>query len=166
MDVDVRNQKGQALFEFIIFVPFLLVMLSTMLTVAASINGSINQQKATRSYLYFLLKGNSNVPDSNRMKKLTEGGLRNVGVFSIGWKERDINDQPISACYKIIPFGGTELEQTCEDSAPAGTEISNFIKPRTMYGLCGSSYTTQGGQIVNNDMIGNNTIATTCTIQP
>ena len=49
------KQQGQALVEFIIFLPFMLMMYTVVITLGDAINGSINQQKATRAYFYYRL---------------------------------------------------------------------------------------------------------------
>ena len=46
----VANRKGQAIFEFIIFLPILLILYGVLVSVSSAINGSINQQKATRGF--------------------------------------------------------------------------------------------------------------------
>jgi hypothetical protein len=46
------NQEGQAVFELLIFLPFLLFLYTIYYTAGNAINGSINQQKAVRGYFY------------------------------------------------------------------------------------------------------------------
>ena len=58
----LENSEGQAIFELILFMPFLVYFVTLLFTAGNSINGSINQQKAVRGYFYHLLKGNSNLP--------------------------------------------------------------------------------------------------------
>ena len=53
------NNEGQAIFETMLFVPVLLFFVAYIVRVGSAINSSINQQTVTRSYTYYLLKGNS-----------------------------------------------------------------------------------------------------------
>ena len=57
-----ERARGQALFEFIVFLPFLLFMLTIMFTVGNAINGSINQQKAVRRYFFTSTKATPPFP--------------------------------------------------------------------------------------------------------
>ena len=98
-----NNSKGQAMFEFIIFLPFVVVLFKMFLNIGGAINGSINQQKALRGYYYYLNKGNSYFPD----KKLLEDELSSfsqVGFYAVGYVEQLNGEIPIATCYKIEPF--------------------------------------------------------------
>ncbi|MCY4523174.1 MAG: hypothetical protein OXB84_00400, partial [Halobacteriovoraceae bacterium] len=59
MDVEKKKiySKGQALIELLVFFPFLILLIIAMLKLASAINGSINQQKAVRSYFFYLKIG-------------------------------------------------------------------------------------------------------------
>ncbi|MEK6626332.1 MAG: hypothetical protein AABY86_15285, partial [Bdellovibrionota bacterium] len=65
------NTRGQALFEFIIFAPLFLGLMSLMISISASINGGINQQKALRGYYYNVLKGNSIIESNFDIESLS-----------------------------------------------------------------------------------------------
>ena len=96
----VAKEKGQALIEFIIFLPFMLMMFMIVLTLGNAINGSINQQKAVRGYFYYRLQNNSqitrrNVPSIGTM----------MGHYMVGWADYIEGNAPVAPCYKLkMPF--------------------------------------------------------------
>jgi hypothetical protein len=55
------DQRGQALIELIIFLPLIFTLYGLIGGFANAINGSINQQKITRSYFYFRAQNSSNL---------------------------------------------------------------------------------------------------------
>jgi len=81
------DQKGQSVFEFIIFVPFLVFLFTIFYTCGSAINGSINQQKAVRGYFYSLVKGNSYVIGTQDLDIYKSKSMSQVGFFAIGWSE-------------------------------------------------------------------------------
>src|SRR5665648_323680 len=103
MKKKLNCQKGQALIELIVFLPLMITLYSVIGGFANAINGSINQQKVSRSYFYYRIQNNSTIPG---IKSGDYQNWRKFGMFYIGWKERFENaDQPVMPCYKIsIPF--------------------------------------------------------------
>lgn len=138
-----KNSEGQAIFELIVFLPFLVYFVTIMVTAGSAINGSINQQKATRGYFYYILKGNSNIPIRNDLNSLNSSGVERVSVFSIGWAEsRPSDGEQFGTCYEFSRLYST-TDETCEGKKiEPGKSI--FIKPFTMYGLCSATYVRQG----------------------
>ncbi len=134
-------QKGQALFEFIVFIPFMLVLITTMVTIVGSINASINQVKATRGYLYAILNNNSAGINSDLLRKYKDSyGLSVVGAYAIGWREQADGENSLASCFKISTFVGEKPEnEKCEDQVTEA--YSTFIKVKTMYGICTGTYT-------------------------
>ena len=139
------DQKGQAIFEFIIFLPFLLILLSIMITFATSINGSINQQKVTRGYFFYRAKGNSYIPSPHEVTST----LRLVSMRFVGWAERLEGSggagAPYAACYKMSSLIGFSNSETC-DSKLNGNTTTSFVKPKTVFGLCTNSYMYNGSE--------------------
>ena len=147
MDVKVKrknielNEAGQALIEFLLFVPFMMTLYSAVLTLATSINGSINQQKITRGYLYARIKHNSTVPVPNNIAFLN--GVTQVSMVQLGWREREINNTAVAPCYRIKTFLGNALDEECEERSGDSTFL---IRVKTAYGICGTTYNiTQDG---------------------
>ena len=137
------QQKGQALFEFIVFLPFLLFMLTIMFTVGNAINGSINQQKAVRRYFFHFYKGNSTLPMARDLNYFSEQGLRRVGAVSVGWREKSSKSGEIgdsfATCYRFSRLFGESDDDDCFN--PSINEgRSNFIRIYTQFGLCGETY--------------------------
>ncbi|MAW07089.1 MAG: hypothetical protein CME61_02280 [Halobacteriovoraceae bacterium] len=140
-DVKVRqiNKKGQAMFEFVIFLPFVIVLFKMFLNIGGAINGSINQQKTLRGYFYHTLRGSSYFPSLKTLDSSWKT-FSEAGFYAIGFSETLIDDKPISPCYKIEPFFGPDVDKCLE--RPKNNK-SQFIKPKTMYGLCGAHYRFQ-----------------------
>ena len=80
------REEGQALFEFVVFLPFLLFILVLMFTLGNAINGSINQQKAARRYFFYLNKGNSTLPNASNLRRICRRGA-GVGGGGFGGLE-------------------------------------------------------------------------------
>lgn len=137
-----KNNKGQALFEFIIFLPFVVVLFKMFLNIGGAINGSINQQKALRGYYFYLNRGNSYYPDQQTLN-VDLPSFSQVGFLAIGYSERlQSNITPMAPCYKIEPFFGDDFDKCLE--VPRENK-SQFIKPKTMFGLCGAVFVNNSG---------------------
>ncbi|MCT4642612.1 MAG: hypothetical protein N4A33_09995 [Bacteriovoracaceae bacterium] len=140
-----NSQKGQALFEFIAFIPFLLMLYSVALTIANSLNGSINQQKATRGYFFYRLQNDSTFPTPER-----SGGdaLNNFSEFSmsiIGWADKFEGQVPIAPCYKInLPIGDIQADK-CDSTYT--DDKTQFIRVGTVFGVCGASFIREGQHV-------------------
>lgn len=142
------DQKGQAIFEFIIFLPFMIFLYSIFYTAGNSINGSINQQKAVRGYYYNLLQGNSYINTYEDLRSLSsESGIRRVGFFAIGWREKEgaIPASSLAPCFSFASFLKEKSDEVCEDTTreiddKSGYSKSKFIRLFTFYGICGPVY--------------------------
>ena len=141
--------SGQSLFEFLLFTPFFILLLSTMITISGAINGAINQQKITRAYFFHLIKGNSAVPpleDLDGAPSHKTFGHSFVGTFAIGWMEKNQggnDNKPFATCYKmhdIATVGLTNDNCDVEDNGPS----SKFFRIFTVFGVCATSYQAQG----------------------
>jgi len=138
MDVK-KNQKGQALIELILFLPFMLMMYTVVVSLGDAIHASINQQKIARSYFYYRLQNNSQI---SKPQRGDGGGLINVnwkqfGHYFIGWSDYLNADNPIAPCFKLnLPFA-PGAGDTCEASYT--TETTQFVRVATVYGLCGAT---------------------------
>lgn len=139
------NNKGQALFEFIAFVPFLMILYSLTLTISNSLNASINQQKAARGYFYYLGQNDSRFPSPDR-----EGidSLDNFRIFSmsiIGWADSFEGLVPIAPCFELkMPVGDIEGD-SCENSYSENE--TQYIRVGTVYGVCGANYVREGERV-------------------
>lgn len=131
----LRNNKGQALIELIIFLPLIVTLYSVIGGFASSINGSINQQKIARSYFYYRIQNNSTVPFPHS----GEEKWKMFGMFFIGWKDKYIgSDTPVMPCYKIsIPFKDDPKDK-CEDTYTDSRTL--WVRVGTAYGICGATY--------------------------
>ena len=128
--------------EFILFLPFMLMMYSVTLAISNSINGAINQQKITRSYYYHRLQNNSTLPTPGRRPRgESSGAWKTFGMQIMGWMVRldQGGNRPLKTCYKIkLPLGEAEGD-SCDDGYSERT--TQFIRVGTVYGICGATYT-------------------------
>ncbi len=137
----ILNNDGQGIFEFIIFMPILIVTYMFIFRVGASINGSINQQKLTRRYFYYKVQNDSMTP---RRDGLTSSRFSDFALYFVGWRDKKVGEAPVATCYKMtLPFAGSRNDESCEESY-SGTSTS-FIRVQTAYGLCGATYLSTGG---------------------
>jgi len=139
------GEEGQALFEMVIFLPFLIYLFSVMVNVTNSINASINQQKAVRGYMFSVIKGNSMAPTMEDLSDTYDRGSIELGsALSIGWQEKRDGDSPLGPCFKFASFLGSATDETCDDPSSAEGSKSMFIRVFTFYGLCGATYRRTG----------------------
>lgn len=136
----MKDEKGQALIELIIFLPLMITLYSVIGNFASAINGSINQQKIARSYFYYRIQNNSYVPGPNNIP----GNVNwdQFGMFFIGWKdyfpEGGESGTPFMPCYKVsIPFKEKPGDK-CEDKY--SKESTLYVRVGTVYGVCGATY--------------------------
>lgn len=140
---EINNEDGQSIFELVLFLPIFLYLVVVLLNVGNSINASINQQKATRGYTHYLVKGNSYGFTSKEVAyyETGRGGIENLGAYIIGWrfKEGDSGNSSIGTYYNLpnVPFSGNAREDC---SKPTEGSKTHCIKVFTFYGLCGETY--------------------------
>ena len=151
---NIGQQRGQAIFELLIFVPFLLLFMQLFMTIGSSINGAINQQKAVRGYFYQLARNNSRIPTTSDLTRLAAFNLNYIGMSVTGWMDRLDGDVPVASCFHLKNLGNNSgaLDQNCDDaSSVAGTHRSNFIRLHTAYGICSALFDISQGQIKEAD---------------
>ena len=132
-----NDQSGQALIELIIFLPLMFALYSMVTGFANAINGSINQQKITRSYFYYRVQNNSNVPKPDLGN--TYRTWRTFGMYFVGWKNFfEGEDNPVMPCYRIsLPLTPNGNDK-CGDKYTEQT--TQHIRVGTVYGICGATY--------------------------
>ena len=134
------SEKGQALVEFMLFLPFMLIMYTLVLSVSSSINGAINQQKVTRGFFYYRAMNNSVMPKPRRGENFYQK-FRIFGMQVSGWKIKTIGDSPVLACYKFrVPMSAGVEDQNCDERYPAG--FTQFVRVGTVYGICAETHLT------------------------
>lgn len=149
----LKNQRGQAIFELIIFLPFLVFMLSIYYTVGNSLSGSINHQKVVRGYFYALTKNNSYVNTAKDIDEFaTKNGMRLVGFSALGWREYGTPDggKAFGPCFSFPSMFKNGSTESCDDKERGENDTSRFIRVFTFYGVCGPVYTLpqNGGRMV------------------
>ncbi len=140
----VKNKKGQALIELIIFLPLMFSLYGIISGFANAINGSINQQKIARAYFYFRIQNSSMIPrihpvDPETGESTGQDSWTKFGMFFIGWADYlEGGRDPIMPCYEItIPFVQSGND-SCE--LPYSTPSTQFIRVGTVYGICGATF--------------------------
>ncbi len=139
-----NNESGQALIEFVLFLPFMFMMYMSILTLGNAINASINQQKITRGFFYYRLANNSTIPRPRREGGAAEpsDGWQSFGMQILGWADTFDGNSPVSPCFKFnLPFDDEDEE--CPDTFTE--ERSQFIRTETVYGICGATYIKDEG---------------------
>lgn len=141
----ILTEKGQALIEFVLFLPFMLMTYSIIMNVSNAINASLNQQKVTRAYFYYRMQNNSTIPKPRRDGVNPHNNWSTFGMQIIGWAEERVDDSPVAACFKFnIPLGDTEGDSCKEGYTKTTTQ---YIRVGTVYGVCGATYANIGGNI-------------------
>ena len=142
---NILDEQGQALVEFLLFLPFMLMMYSVTTSIGNAINASINQQKITRSYFFYRAQNNSTIPAPNRETN-THQSWRLFGMQIIGWMDRLENNVPLAPCYRFrVPLGDSEGD-VCE--SPYSGTSTQHIRIQTVYGMCGATYASGNNGVV------------------
>jgi hypothetical protein len=141
----LQNQSGQALFELIIFIPFLIFLYTIYSTTGDAISGSINQQKAVRGYFYSLIMGNSylNTP-LDLAEFASKTSVTRVGFSALGWREKGNADgtNAFAPCFKFSSLLKNNANEECDSKEREEEGKSRYIRVFTYYGVCGPVYTT------------------------
>ncbi len=137
----LENEEGQAIFELILFMPFLVYFVTLLFTAGNAINGSINQQKSTRGYFYHILKGNSLLPVRSDLNAFKASGITAVSAASLGWASKRPDDLNYGTCYKFSTLYSAS-EELCDEKAPE-PNTTIFVRPFTFYGVCSATYVMQ-----------------------
>ena len=140
-----KPERGQAIFELLAFMPLLIFIFIIMVTVGNSINASINQQKVTRRYFYYLLKGDSSAPSREDLNIWKESGIALAGMSGLGFRAKEENAQSLAPCFKFVNLFEGDEGETCE-SPLVGESKSHFVRIFTYYGICGESYVYENQQ--------------------
>jgi hypothetical protein len=150
----LRDQKGQAIFELIIFIPFLVFLYTIYSTTGNAINASINQQKSVRGYFYSLIRGNSYINSLPDLEEFSGFGVKTVGFASLGWREKSDKSgkTAYAPCFKFISLlKGSSSSEDCDsanrDTDSRGNGVSHYVRVFTFYGVCGPVYTETADQV-------------------
>jgi hypothetical protein len=142
----ILSQKGQGLVEFLLFLPFMLMMYSVILTISNAMNASINQQKIARGFFYYSVQNNSMMPIPSRKGEEPSSSWRYFGTQVIGWADSfdGESSNPIAPCFKLRLPLGTGEDDACEEGYTDPT--TQFIRVSSVYGVCGATMENQNGQ--------------------
>ena len=140
----IQNERGQAVFELVIFIPFLVFLYTIYYTIGNSISGSINQQKAVRGYFYALVRGNSYINSLTDLSELSDNGIKRIGFNAIGWREKSDagGKSAFAPCFKFSSILKNNTSEECDDGTREDEGKSRLIRVFTFYGVCGPVYST------------------------
>lgn len=134
----INNQKGQAVFEFILFMPFLMFLYMIFYTVGNSLNGSINQQKPVRGYYYHLVKGNSYLLTVADLSSFGKKSIEKVGFMAIAYKEHGVGEtKQFGTCFKFSSMLKGNSSEECDSPERDSEDSSMYIRLFNAYGVCG-----------------------------
>lgn len=136
---NLQNEEGQAIFELLVFLPVFLFLFVVIYNIGNSLNISINQQKASRRYFYYLQKGNSFLPRMNILQEWKNRGFKYSGLDMIGYRDYTDGETPVAPCFKFPSFLTGETDETCDEPSEGEGE-TNFIRIMTVYGICGETF--------------------------
>ena len=138
----LKNQSGQALFELVIFIPFLIFLYTIYSTTGDAISASINQQKAVRGYFYSLIMGNSYLNNPLELAEFSRFSVKSVGFSSLGWREKGNADgtTAFAPCFKFSSLLKNNSTEECDSKERDEEGMSRFIRVFTYYGVCGPVY--------------------------
>lgn len=144
----LKNQSGQALFELIIFIPFLIFLYTIYSTTGDSISASINQQKSVRGYFYSLVMGNSYLNNPLELAEFARFNVTLVGFSALGWREKgNANGTTAFApCFKFSSLLKNNSSEECDSKEREDEGMSRYIRVFTYYGVCGPVYTAPVGE--------------------
>jgi hypothetical protein len=147
----LNNENGQAIFEMIIFLPFLIFLYTIFYTVGNSISASINQQKAVRGYFYQLVKGNSYiVPATDLDLHVNTNNIHTVGFYALGWAEELMQGKnPIGNCFHFSSMLKNNSTEVCNSKVRDAIDASYFIRAFTAYGICGPVFEPPSSPLLN-----------------
>ena len=155
----ILNDEGQSTFEFLIFLPFLLMFYVLIVSISGAISASINQQKATRGYFYARLAHNSMAPGPRELRGVAVENR--VGTYSIGWRHYSQGVRPVAACFQLVSaILGGEGNQDCNARITDG-EPSKYLWVETMYGICSTTYSKIDDRYIRDNMSAH---ASSCTL--
>ncbi len=139
---NINNENGQAIFEFIIFLPFFILFFGIMVSVIGSINSSINHQTILRGYFFYSIRNNSTLPFNQDMNNYLSKGISSVGAYSYGWSKETQGENQLGACFKTPSL--RPRENKCESGID--DTVSGLIKIFSAYGVCSKSYYFKEGR--------------------
>lgn len=149
----LENEKGQSIFELIVFLPLLLVVLTMMITTGNAISSSINQLKVTRGYFYFLQRGNPTLQRHEFIRESSaNNGITTIGFNAIGWRRADVvgSEESFSICYRYNSFlSNLGTDSNCDEPSLSGEAKTPFIRMFTVYGLCSETYVSTDGGVTH-----------------
>ena len=144
------GEGGQALLEFLVFVPLFLLLVLSVQAVGHAINASINQEKVTRGYFFFLVSHDSFWPDGGALAEFPSLDL--MSLDQVGWRERSGGGngrESFAGCFPqpTVFGGGNPGDRDCDDKPrPDDPRGLGMVRVYTSFGLCTATHQRdQGG---------------------
>ncbi len=133
-----KNEKGQAIFELIIFLPIFLFLIKSLFDYGDAINLGINQLKVVRGYYFYSVSHDTMVPNAKFLEDFKNNGVNHVSLDAFSWSLDTIAESggsPVGACVKVYGFLGNEIEEECREANPVDRK-TQFIRIYSSFGVC------------------------------
>lgn len=140
----MKNEKGQAIFELIIFLPIFLFLMKTLFDYGDAINHSINQNKAVRSYYFYIAANDTNLPNLAYLGDFQSKSIKTISLDTFSWSTKTVPDEsqlPSGSCVKVPGFLGNDIPEECDSPAPDEMK-SQFIRVYSSFGLCTGTWSS------------------------
>jgi hypothetical protein len=128
-----RNQRGQALIEFIMLVPIIMTFVWYLVHVNLAINKSLVGQKAARSQLFLKMYNHRSGP------VLSEFGNTVRSSFYVGVAGKVISSGAVEAPIETMGIGPEPKPMALASNDPGEAPIGSMrqkIRIRTVFGIC------------------------------
>ena len=112
--------------------------------ISNAINASINQQRITRGYYYNIVQNDSKLPTLNILQSVINEGVERVGMFALGWRQKAESELQLAPCYKLLPLSNDIEEEECSPGRKDGQPTTQFVRVKTTFGVCSTSYVANG----------------------
>ncbi len=137
-----KNEKGQAIFELIIFLPIFLFLIKSLFDYGDAINLSINQLKVVRGYYFYSVSHDTMLPSAKFLEDFKNNGVNHVSLDAFSWSLDTIAESggsPVGACVKVYGFLGNEIEEECREANPVDRK-TQFIRIYSSFGVCSGTW--------------------------
>lgn len=138
MDRTRSKQSGQALVEFVVMFPVILVLIWYLVKVNMAINSSVVAQKAVRSQLFLKLLNHADGPVDNEYRN----NPRKRSVFYMGVAGQPVVDRAANPA-PVVELGvgirPRPIPGARDDAGEIGsTQGRQNVRIRTIFGICTS----------------------------
>ena len=128
-----RNERGQALIEFIMLVPLIMAFVWYLVHVNLAINKSIVGQKAARSQLFLKLYNHRSGPVQNEFGNVVRS------MFYVGVAAQVTSSGAVEAPTEMLGIGMAPKPMAVANDDPGEPQMGSMrqkVRVRTIFGIC------------------------------